>query len=68
MILAVTGLKREAKIIKSPDVRIVIGGGHDLDNKLGAALDGVRGIISIGIAGGLAPEVFRDLSAPPRGR
>jgi len=57
MIVAVTGLKREARIIKSPDVRIVIGGGHDLDNKLGVALDGARGIISIGIAGGLSPDL-----------
>jgi adenosylhomocysteine nucleosidase len=57
MIVAVTGLKREARVIKSPDVRIVIGGGHDLDNKLEAVLDRARGIISIGIAGGLSPEL-----------
>jgi len=57
MILAVTGLKREARIVQSPGVRIVIGGGHDLDNKLRAALDGARGIISIGIAGGLSPDL-----------
>jgi adenosylhomocysteine nucleosidase len=58
MIVAVTGLVREAKIIKSPDVKIVIGGGHNLDSKISNALgDDVRGIISIGIAGGLAPDL-----------
>jgi hopanoid-associated phosphorylase len=58
MLLAVTGLTREAKIIKNPDIKVVIGGGHNLDSKLTAALNSnVQGIISIGIAGGLATDL-----------
>jgi hopanoid-associated phosphorylase len=58
MIVAVTGLVREAKIVKSTDIKVVIGGGHNLDSKLAAALSNdVQGIISIGIAGGLATDL-----------
>jgi hopanoid-associated phosphorylase len=50
MILAVTGLQREARILAGPGVEVVAGAA-DLD--LRAA--GKRGVISIGIAGALAP-------------
>lgn len=50
MILAVTGLQREARILAAVGVEVALGGG-DLD--LRAA--GKRGVISIGIAGALAP-------------
>ena len=57
MILAATGLQRERGIVAGPDVEAVAGGGDPA--RLEAALDrlavGARGIISIGIAGGLAP-------------
>jgi adenosylhomocysteine nucleosidase len=57
MILAATGLQRERRIVAGPDVEAVAGGGDQA--RLEAALDrlavGARGIISIGIAGGLAP-------------
>jgi adenosylhomocysteine nucleosidase len=50
MILAVCGLKREAAILEKASVRIAIGGGFEV------APD-IRGIISIGIAGALAPDM-----------
>lgn len=50
MILAVTGLQREARILAGPGVEVVTGGG---DFDLRAV--GKQGVISIGIAGGLAP-------------
>lgn len=57
MILAATGLQRERRIIAGPDVEAVASGGDQA--WLEAALDRLaartRGIISIGIAGGLAP-------------
>lgn len=57
MILAATGLQRERRILAGPGVETVAGGGDQV--RLEAALDrlaaGARGIISIGIAGGLAP-------------
>jgi hopanoid-associated phosphorylase len=56
-VLAATGLLREARILASPGVEVVPGGGDAA--RLEAALDrlapGARGIISIGIAGALAP-------------
>ena len=52
MILAVTGLQREARILDGPGVEVVAGGGG-LD--LRAA--GKQGFISIGIAGALAPDL-----------
>ena len=58
MILAATGLQRERRIVAGPDVEAIAGGGDAV--RLEAALDDlagtVSGIISIGIAGGLAPE------------
>jgi adenosylhomocysteine nucleosidase len=50
MILAICGLKREAAILKKASVRVAIGAGFEV----GAD---VRGIISIGIAGALAPDM-----------
>ena len=57
MILAVTGLERERRMLAGPGVEAVAGGGDHV--RLEAALDqlasGMAGIISIGIAGGLEP-------------
>jgi adenosylhomocysteine nucleosidase len=59
MILAATGLQRERRMVAGPGVEAVAGGGDHA--RLEALLDrlaaGTRGIISIGIAGGLAPEL-----------
>ena len=59
MILAATGLQRERRIVAGPGVEAVAGGGDQA--RLEAALDrlaaAARGIISIGIAGGLAPRL-----------
>ena len=52
MILAVTGLQREVRILAGAGIEVVAGGG-DLD--LRAA--GKQGVISIGIAGALAPDL-----------
>jgi len=57
MIVAVTGLERERRMLAGPGVEAVAGGGDHV--RLEAALDqlasGMDGIISIGIAGGLEP-------------
>jgi hopanoid-associated phosphorylase len=57
MILAVTGLQRERRLLAGPGVEVVAGGGDQV--RLAATLDrlapGMDGIISIGIAGALAP-------------
>jgi hopanoid-associated phosphorylase len=59
MILAATGLQRERRMIAGPGIEAVAGGGDP--GRLEAALErlaaGARGIISIGIAGALAPEL-----------
>jgi adenosylhomocysteine nucleosidase len=59
MILAVTGLQRERRIVAGPDIEAVAGGGDQA--RLEATLDrlapGMRGVISIGIAGALAPAL-----------
>lgn len=57
MILAVTGLQRERRILAGPDVEVVAGGGDQarLEAELERLAPTVRGIISIGIAGALAP-------------
>ena len=56
-ILAVTGLQRERRLLAGPGVEAVAGGGDH--GRLAATLDrlapGMDGIISIGIAGALAP-------------
>jgi len=58
MIVAVTGLAREARIVAGPGVVTITGGGNavGLRKKLeGALAKTAHGIISIGIAGGLSP-------------
>ncbi|HEX5279425.1 MAG TPA: hypothetical protein VFW28_05060, partial [Micropepsaceae bacterium] len=60
MIVAITGLRREARIAAGEGVReIVCGGRADmLRRELNDALDHrVRGIISFGICAGLAPDL-----------
>ncbi len=49
-ILAICGLKREARLLEKASVHVAVGGGFEV------APD-IRGIISIGIAGALAPEM-----------
>jgi hopanoid-associated phosphorylase len=59
-ILAVTGLKREASLIAGPNVRVVISGGAAalLPERIALGLHGkTNGIISIGIAGALSPDL-----------
>ncbi|WP_395714980.1 phosphorylase [Reyranella sp.] len=57
MILAVTGLQRERRILVGPGVVVVAGGGDQarLEGDVERLASGTRGIISIGIAGALAP-------------
>jgi hopanoid-associated phosphorylase len=58
MILAVVGMKREARLVERPGVRAVAGGGRAdlLEQRLKVALaDSVEGIISIGLGGALDP-------------
>jgi hopanoid-associated phosphorylase len=57
MILAATGLQREQRIVAGPGIEAIAGGGdHErLKSMLEAHAAKARGIISIGIAGGLAP-------------
>jgi hopanoid-associated phosphorylase len=60
MILAVTGLAREARLIAGPDVLPVIGGGDAaaLERRLSAAFEkGARRVLSIGICGALSPDL-----------
>ncbi len=61
VVLAVTGLKREAGLIRGEGVVPVVSGGQvdALQNRLDLALvgHGVVGLISIGIAGALSPTV-----------
>ena len=56
-VLAATGLQREARILASPGVAVVAGGGDHarLEAELDRLAPGACGIISIGIAGALAP-------------
>lgn len=58
-ILAVTGMAREARVAAGRGVTVLIGGGNGalLREKLEHALEGVHGIISIGIAGGLMAKL-----------
>ncbi|HEY3779066.1 MAG TPA: hypothetical protein VGL35_13520 [Rhizomicrobium sp.] len=60
MIVAVTGLAREARLIEGPDVRLVVGGGDAvaLERRLTAELEaGARRVLSIGICGALSPDL-----------
>jgi hopanoid-associated phosphorylase len=52
-------MKREARIVSGPNVRVAIGGdGSQLVRRIDAALDtSIQGVISIGIAGALSPEL-----------
>jgi hopanoid-associated phosphorylase len=56
-ILAVCGLTREAEIVGTTDVVAVAGGGDGeaLAKKLDALHGDIRGVISIGLGGGLSP-------------
>lgn len=58
-VVAVTGLAFEARIVAGPGIKVVCGGGHqNLKRSLEAALrQGCRGILSFGVAGGLAPHL-----------
>lgn len=57
MILAVTGLQRERRLLVGPGVEVVAGGGDQvrLEAVLKRLVPDMRGVISIGIAGALAP-------------
>jgi hopanoid-associated phosphorylase len=59
MIIAAVGLGRERRIVEGPGVEAIAGGGDTA--RLAALLEArvamARGIISIGIAGGLAPRL-----------
>jgi len=60
MIVAVTGLDREARVIARPEIITVVGGGDRLalDVRIRKALDaGARRILSIGICGALSPAL-----------
>ncbi len=60
MILAVTGLAREARLISRPHLAVAVGGGdnHALQARIEQALDaGARRIISMGICGALSPSL-----------
>jgi hopanoid-associated phosphorylase len=60
MIIAVTGLAREARLIAGPGVVPVVSGGDvvELERRLAAELgNGARRVISIGICGALAPDL-----------
>jgi hopanoid-associated phosphorylase len=56
-IIAVTGLKREARILAGPGVLAIAGGGDHarLEAEIEAACSEAAGIISIGLGGALAP-------------
>src|SRR5579872_6461171 len=60
MIVAVTGLGREARLIARPDIITVVGGGngHSLKSQVQGALDqGAKRVLSIGICGALSPSL-----------
>lgn len=60
MIVAVTGMTREARLIEHPGVFPVVGGGdaHALEKRIDAAVaKGGRRILSVGICGALCPEL-----------
>jgi hopanoid-associated phosphorylase len=58
MIVAVCGMEREARIAAGANVTTVVGGSSGrLRERLEGALAGARGVISIGIAGALSPQL-----------
>ena len=58
-VLAVTGLRREARLLAGAGVEVIAGGGDHrrLEAMLEARADSASGIVSIGIAGALAPDL-----------
>lgn len=58
-ILVATGLQREQRLLDGPGLIVVAGGGDSrhLEATLERLAEGVQGIISIGIAGALSPEL-----------
>jgi hopanoid-associated phosphorylase len=58
-VLAVTGLWREARLLAGAGVEVIAGGGDHrrLEAMLEARADSASGIVSIGIAGALAPDL-----------
>ncbi len=58
-ILVATGLQRERRLLDGPGLTVVVGGGDSrhLEASLDRLAGEARGIISIGIAGGLSPEL-----------
>jgi hopanoid-associated phosphorylase len=58
MIVAVCGMEREARIAAGAGVTTVVGGSSGrLRERLESAVAGARGVISIGIAGALSPQL-----------
>jgi adenosylhomocysteine nucleosidase len=59
MIIAAVGLARERRIVEGPGVQAIAGGGDkaQLEASLETCVANAHGIISIGIAGGLAPAL-----------
>lgn len=60
MIVAVTGLAREARLVSRPDSFTVVGGGnsHALRSRIHDAIEaGARRVLSIGICGALSPAL-----------
>ncbi|HUO23223.1 MAG TPA: hypothetical protein VMU59_11965 [Caulobacteraceae bacterium] len=59
MILAAVGMLREARIVAGAQVRAVAGGGRAdlLAQRLAAAAHGASAVLSIGVAGALAPSL-----------
>ena len=60
MIVAVTGLAREARLIAGCDLHPIVGGGDaiSLERRLNATLpNGARRVLSIGICGALCPDL-----------
>lgn len=60
MIVAVTGLAREARLIAAPNIRPVVGGGDAvaLERQLNEQLaGGAKRVLSVGICGALAPHL-----------
>jgi adenosylhomocysteine nucleosidase len=56
-VVAVTCLELEAYIARGPRVSVICNQGTELKTALAAAVTGASGIISFGIAGGLAPDL-----------
>lgn len=58
-VLAVTGLRREARLLAGPGLEVIAGGGdhRHLEAMLEDCAAHVSGIISMGIAGALAPDL-----------